>query len=80
MKTLHDGVEEYVNMRRALGFKLDRPGRLLFDFVSFMQEESASHITTELALRSQKSESRLTTISILPCFMTGNLIRVVFSG
>jgi len=51
MKTLHDGVEEYVNMRRALGFKLDRPGRLLFDFVSFMQEESASHITTELALR-----------------------------
>jgi site-specific recombinase XerD len=51
MKTLQDGVEEYISIRRALGFKLDRPSRLLFDFVSFMQEEGTSHITTELALR-----------------------------
>lgn len=51
MKTLRDGVEEYLEMRRALGFKLRLPGAALYDFVSFLEQEGASYITTELALR-----------------------------
>ncbi len=51
MKTLQNGVEEYISIRRMLGFKLPQAGRLLSDFVSFLQEKGASHITTELALR-----------------------------
>ena len=35
MTGLTDRVEEYVALRRALGFKLDRHGRLLADFANF---------------------------------------------
>ena len=51
MKTLRDGVREYLEMRRALGFKLRLAGAALYDFVSFLEQEGASYITTELALR-----------------------------
>lgn len=50
MKTLQEGVEDYIAIHRALGFKLHRKERLLFDFISFLQEEGAPYITTELAL------------------------------
>ncbi len=51
MKTLRDGVREYLEMRRALGFKLRLAGAALYDFVSFLEQEGTSYITTELALR-----------------------------
>lgn len=38
-------------MRRSLGFKLRDMGYNLFKFVSFMEQQGACAITTELALR-----------------------------
>lgn len=51
MTTLRKAAEEYLAMRRALGFKLDTIGALLLDFVSFMEKQGASRITNELAVR-----------------------------
>lgn len=51
MTELEASLEEYLSMRRALGFKLRMPGILLRDFVQFTKKEGASVITTDLALR-----------------------------
>jgi integrase len=50
MTTLRQAVQEYVSMRRDLGFKLHEAGKGLPDFVSFMERHRASHITQALAL------------------------------
>jgi integrase/recombinase XerD len=51
MKNLRKALEEYLAVRRALGFKLTDAGYVLSDFLSFLERQGASHITTELALR-----------------------------
>jgi integrase len=50
MTTLRQAVQEYVRMRRDLGFKLHDAGKGLVDFVRFMDRHHASYITQELAL------------------------------
>ncbi len=49
MSTLCEGVEAYLSLRRRLGYKLDRSGRLLLQFVSFMEQRKAPFITSDLA-------------------------------
>lgn len=51
MKDLKKAVNDYVNMRRALGYKLKNTSRLLSDFVAFCKEQRAQHITIPLALQ-----------------------------
>lgn len=48
---LREAITEYLQIRRALGFKLQRAEHLLSQFVDFMKREKAQFITTELALR-----------------------------
>ena len=50
MTKLKKALEDYLSVRRALGFKLRLPGRLLHSFVKFTEKERASFITTKLAL------------------------------
>jgi integrase len=50
MNTLRQAVQEYLSMRRALGFKLREAGKGLLDFVRFMEQHRASYITQALAL------------------------------
>jgi len=50
MNTLRQAVEDYLSLRRALGFKLRRAGKDLLDFVTFMEQQRASSITQALAL------------------------------
>ncbi|MBA3396164.1 MAG: tyrosine-type recombinase/integrase [Deltaproteobacteria bacterium] len=50
MIDLHRILRDYLGVRRALGYKLDRAGRLLPGFVTFLDESSAAFITTQLAL------------------------------
>jgi integrase len=50
MTTLRQAVQEYLSMRRALGFKLQEAGKGLLDFVTFMEKRRASYITSTLAL------------------------------
>jgi len=50
MKKLRKAVRDYLALRRALGFKLERAEVGLSDFVSFLEGQGTSHITTERAL------------------------------
>ncbi|MGB9434045.1 MAG: tyrosine-type recombinase/integrase [Candidatus Acidiferrum sp.] len=50
MTTLRQAMNEYVRMRRDLGFKLHEAGKELLDFVKFMEQHRASYITQALAL------------------------------
>lgn len=50
MSTLREAVNEYLSMRRHLGFKLHQAGRGLLDFVTFMERHQAPVITQALAL------------------------------
>ena len=50
MNTLREAVEEYLSMRRHLGFKLHDTERGLLDFVTFLEQRQAPFITQSLAL------------------------------
>jgi hypothetical protein len=50
MITLRQGVQEYLSVRRALGFKQHDAGKGLLDFVTFMEQRRAAYITPALAL------------------------------
>lgn len=50
MNSLREAVQEYLALRRALGFKLREAGRGLLDFVTFMEQHRAAYITQPLAL------------------------------
>lgn len=51
MSSLHESLDDYLELRRALGFKLEDTERCLRGFLVFLDAEGATHITTELALR-----------------------------
>ena len=50
MITLRSLLDDYLAMRRSLGFKLHSEGTGLNTFVSFMEERRLDHITNEAAL------------------------------
>jgi hypothetical protein len=50
MSTLSQAVQDYLEMRRALGYKLAEHGRVLPQFVAFLEQRDAPLITTALAL------------------------------
>lgn len=50
MNTLRDAVDEYLEMRRALGYKLEGAGAVLPMFISFLEKHGKSFITMKLAL------------------------------
>lgn len=50
MKSLRQGIMEYLEYRWRLGFKLGFVNHLLISFASFMDQNGAKHITNELAV------------------------------
>lgn len=50
MNTLRQALEEYLSLRRHLGFKLREAGKVLLDFVAFLEQQEAPFITEALAL------------------------------
>jgi len=50
MTGLRGALDDYLAVRRALGFKLERPGQLLADFTGYLEAAGAPSVTTELAL------------------------------
>lgn len=50
MSQLSSHIEDYLAMRRALGFKLEKPGWLLRDFAAFAEAAGVSTVTTDLAV------------------------------
>lgn len=50
MSPLRAALEEYLRIRRSLGFKLEVDGKMLEDFIAFLERAGATRVTTELAL------------------------------
>lgn len=50
MSPLGDQLKDYLVLRRSLGFKLERPGKLLYQFVGYLDEHHVDVVTTEHAL------------------------------
>ena len=50
MSELGQAVEHYLATRRALGFKLERDGRLLPDFVASLDQAGLTTVTIDAAL------------------------------
>jgi integrase/recombinase XerD len=50
MNALSNALEDYLAVRRALGYKLDEAGRQLAGFVAYMDAAGAGTVTTELAV------------------------------
>jgi integrase len=51
MSPIGKAVEEYLAVRRALGFTLRLTAGMLRHFSSYLEQQRASHVTTELAVR-----------------------------
>lgn len=51
MTGLAEAVEQYLAMRRSLGFQLRHATRELPRFAAFLEQEGSEHVTTRLALR-----------------------------
>ena len=51
MKSLRLRLDDYLRLRRQLGYKMEETGFLLRNFVRFAEQEGASIISTKLALR-----------------------------
>jgi integrase/recombinase XerD len=50
MSALTDAAEDYLRLRRALGYKLESQGRLLRGFVDYVDGLGGDHVTVDLAL------------------------------
>jgi integrase len=50
MSPLSQTLADYLTMRRALGYKMDKAERLLGQFTAFAEERGETHIRTETAL------------------------------
>ena len=50
MSALQQALKEYLAMRRALGYKLEREGRLLPQFLNYVQQRGEQHLSTETAV------------------------------
>ncbi len=51
MNPLEQALNDYLRIRRSLGFRLREPETSLRNFVAFLQAQGASFISRELALR-----------------------------
>ena len=58
MTTLRQAVQDYLGLRRSLGFKLQEAGKALPDFVAFLEQHRAKYITQSLALTWAQQPSR----------------------
>jgi integrase/recombinase XerD len=50
MKSLRRSLDEYLTTRRALGFKLERDGSLLPEFIDYLAASGSRHITSQIAV------------------------------
>ena len=48
--SLHDRVDEYLRLRRALGFRLRNEGRALAQFAGYLEARGAATVTAEAAI------------------------------
>ena len=68
MSELRQALDDYIALRRSLGFDLRLPARLLRNFVSFVEANEATYITTALAVRwaKQPDDAQPATWAVAP--------------
>jgi integrase len=72
MNSLRQALQEYLSLRRSLGYKMQDAGRLLPRFVAFLEEHQASHITAQWALQwAQQAEVQPAEWARRLCFARG---------
>lgn len=59
MTRLQAGVDDYLALRRGLGFKLKRPGRFLREFAKWLADSGQAQITIQTALEWATSAEHL---------------------
>lgn len=60
MNPLRESIQDYLALRRSLGFKLRDAGICLSKFAAFLEARGAAYITTQLAMEwAQQSQSVL---------------------
>jgi integrase/recombinase XerD len=62
MTDLAKALDEYITLRRALGFKLRETARQLPHFVQFVEAEQGSFITSQLALRWAQQDPKASSV------------------
>jgi hypothetical protein len=77
MTTLRQAVKEYLQMRRALGFKLHDAGKGLLDFVTFMEQHRARYITQALALAWAQQPSNVQSARWLNDWLSYEDLRII---
>ena len=50
MSALRRAAGDYLAMRRSLGYKLERQGSMLMDFIGYLEDAGAATVTVEAAL------------------------------
>ncbi|MFV0301993.1 MAG: integrase, partial [Paracoccus sp. (in: a-proteobacteria)] len=50
MSQLRNALADYLTMRRALGYKMDKAERLVGQFVAFAEDRGETHVRIETAL------------------------------
>ena len=50
MNALNSHAEDYLRLRRALGFKLERAGQLLPQLAAYLEATGAGTVTSDLAI------------------------------
>ena len=50
MKSVNQAIDDYLALRRSLGFKLREYGECLREFASFLKKNRSAHITNKLAV------------------------------
>jgi integrase len=74
MSAVAMALDEYLTLRRSLGYKLERAGELLVDFVAYLERAGADHVTVELAvswaMRAANPDScwRAQRLGVVRCF------------
>jgi len=71
MIALRRELADYLSVRRALGFKLDRDGKLLPDFLAYLAKVGSTHVTSATAV-AWASQPR----DVHPAWWTSRLVMV----
>jgi hypothetical protein len=50
MKSLQEALDDYLSIRRSVGFKLRETEHMLRDYVAYLDRREATTTTTDLAL------------------------------
>jgi integrase/recombinase XerD len=58
MSTMRQAAEDYVALRRAMGFKLDKPARLVLQFADYLDRLGTTQLTIDTALAWARQPTR----------------------